>query len=562
MLAEDAQKALAQNFAAAIVDMGLGSLPLGLPHLVEKKARDAEQTFQHVAKAAPRKEEAYAAALAFMGREPLDARQRDSVASMLAVPIREHGNVTVLSAEDFPSLLAIYDQEVANGELWRLTWHGLLTSYFSYDISRDKDDAAKSGWSQLRDFLRRTWPYIDRQSDGKIVPTWVKVLRTEQKVLSEQPADSYAHDFLHGQNEAISKLSEDLAIPEGSWFWHALVLAAVRQATSYEGDQFQKLLPKLLELIKERPAFRDEAIKLILNWYYKHAPKGEHKQLRDYVVDSTVWKNPKLRIAGIATSWTQVSDEVWRMALSWVNEANLKDFFVILAARNQADEGRLAFWSRYIKQITWTRLVFSDDTMALKHRDLGVRELIAREEGAYAQMRKKSGVDAFMMQIDNYLIVEFAKKPNACYVYVADELPFEPHDRYYNGGADDLAVGLNGKFATRIVHTPGWESRAADALSRLGILPDSRSGSFNRAVREAEYSAVQSRSSKQQGIDLDALHRVVAGFKDAYVRDGRANGRGRLWVNDPRKSPILEKKLEELGFEWSSRYKGWFYPER
>jgi len=41
--------------------------------------------------------------------------------------------------------------------------------------------------------------------------------------------------------------------------------------------------------------------------------------------------------------------------LGWVNERNLRDFFGILASRNNADEGRLAFWSNYLEQITWTR---------------------------------------------------------------------------------------------------------------------------------------------------------------------------------------------------------------
>jgi hypothetical protein len=218
--------------------------------------------------------------------------------------------------------------------------------------------------------------------------------------------------------------------------------------------------------------FRDEAIETVLTRYQRCRDTSVHPQLRDYVIRKDVWRNPKLRSAGIATAWNRVGEDVWMMVLRWINEGNLKDFFEILAARNNADEGRLEFWSRYMDQITWTRLIFSSETLALARRNPDVRQLIAREEGAYATVWGANDVDAFMMLIGDRVIVEFSKTPNAAYVYHTNRLKFDRYATHYFGNTSDLKYGFQSKEGLRIVHTPGWEDDAERRLRRLGIRPD------------------------------------------------------------------------------------------
>lgn len=545
MLAPNALRQLTCDLSSAIGEMGLFSGNFGRPELVEGPVREAERLFQGYAKAKPRKEDAYAAARAFLDGHKLDAWQRDLVASALAEPIREHSGAMALGEERFHALLASYEDEVKRGELWRLTWHGLLYSYFHYDPELEKGEGSRSGWQALQSFLERTWPLIDRQASKGIVPDWVTVLRGEKCILTAKPVDKYSRSYMLGETEAIDRLAQDLGIPPSSWFWHALVLSAVQNATSASDDEFRRLIPQLIKLIQGHPGFRDEALEGILARYHdcKGAPPDE--RLRDYVCETTVWKNPKLKAAGIATAWNRVSDSVWYMVLGWVNERNLRDFFDILAARNNADEGRLAFWSRYLRQITWTRLVFGADTMALKSTNPGVRDLIAREEGAYARLTGKPEVDAFMMQIGSYLIVEFSKKPNACYAYKVDELPFERYDKYYDGGTTDLAAGFYGTPSARIVHRDGWQTRAADDLMALGIRPDGRND--GPGVR--------------LGSDMAALKALVARFRGAAIVDLRNRIGGRLWVEDPLQRSLLGAELKSLGFKWANKRAAWYYPE-
>jgi hypothetical protein len=571
MLAPQALNDLIRDLSAAVRAMGLHSGDFGKPELVEEPTREAERLFQGYAKAKPRKEDAYAAARSFLRGQELDSWQRDIVAAAVADPVQEQNGAVVLGSKRFPVLLAGYEDAIRRGELWRLTWHGLLYSYFHFDPSTTKDAGAREGWNSLQSFLANTWPLIDRQAGHTLVPDWVSVLRNETEILSSKPADRYAQAYLHGDTAATDQLAADLGIPTSSWFWHSLVLSAVTRATAGSDSEFRLLIPRLLRLIQSKPGFRDDALEAILNRYHacKGAPPDE--QLRDYVCQPSVWRNPKLKSAGLATAWNRVADPVWQMVLNWVNERNLKDFFDILAARNKADEGRLAFWSRYLKQITWTRLVFGADTMALRSTNSDIRDLISREEGAYAQLTGKREVDAFMMQIGSYLIIEFSKKPNACYVYKADELPFEPYAKHYHGGTEDLGAGFQQKCAARIVHRDRWEARAAQELRDLGIRPDhptSRSpvsrGTESGSFASGHSASTSSRHSNtaQRGPDLQTLSTLISRFHTATIDDKRNNSNGgRLWVNDPLQRTLLATELKAMGFRWADSKQAWYFPE-
>jgi hypothetical protein len=581
-------EALARQLANSVASFGLSDAPMGRPEVVRKAAEEAAQQFQGYAKARPSKEDAYAAALAFMRGQRLNDRQVDLVASALSERIREASGSRALGQATLPALLDTYARDAAEGNLWRLTWFGLLGSYFAFD-PHNAPETELSGWEKLRAFLQRTWPLIDRQSGTTVVPDWVKVLRGDPELLGTKAAHRYALDYLRGDESGVQRLSADLGIPESSWFWHALVLSAVERSAEQSDERFRASLPQLLSLIAKRPVYRDDALVAMLTRYHQCSPPAIHKELRDYVVRKDVWRNPKLRAAGLATAWNRVSDEVWRMVLQWVNEANLKDFFAVLAARRSSDEGRLDFWSQYLEQITWTRLIFSSQTKALAYSNAEIRNLIAREEDSYATMSANADVDAFMMQLGNYIVVEFSRVPNAAYVYKADELPFEPYDREYTGTSEDLKHGWQGERAARFTHHDGWQGDARRELGALGIHPDDASKGKRkqtpapsqppRTPSETRNSAPQSSAPelnkrsqaaaapKGAPFSMALLEETVARFKGAYIDDkrsgpsGGSGTTGRLWVEDPQLRTPLDSALKRFGFKWAPKRQAWYYPE-
>ena len=426
------------------------------------------------------------------------------------------------------------------------------------------------------------------------------VLRGDPDLLGEDAADKYALDYLRGDNVAVQRLTTDLAVPQSSWFWHALVLSAVRRSADQPDDQFKAAIPKLLSLVEKRPVFRDEALEVILTRYHRCKEAPLHQLLRDYAVRKDVWRNPKLRAAGLATSWNQVPDPVWMMVLQWVNAGNLRDFFGILATRHNADEGRLAFWSRYMEQISssWTRLIFSSETSKLAGQNKDIRELIAREDGSDATLWGNKNLDAFMMQIGDYVIVEFSMKGNAAYVYESGALKFDRHAAQYHGGTQDLRYGFHDSSASvRIVHTPGWEQDAEYRLAELGIHPDGSKLAKKRTTgpvarppvptpattpirvvapppRVAPTAPVRPpvRSVPGQApagakFTMKSLEELIAKYPGVHIDDKRAGphggsgASGRLWVENPTSHGGLAIVLTSWGFRWSEKRSAYYYPE-
>jgi hypothetical protein len=549
VLSRQALTSLESELGRLVADLARRCESPGLPKVVEDAAARVERTYAGQSQLKPDGKAIYRAALKMLRGERLSPWEQDLVAFGVSLRIAEVGHASPLSSQRFEGLLMAYGQSVRRDDFWPLSWFALLNAYFAFDPQDSLAGISKNGWLQLRKFLQDTWPAINKTVGDRFVPDWVKVLRREPDALASSPADRYALDYLKGNDEPVTRLASDLGISESSWFWHSVVTSVVHKACAQPDDAFIALIPRLIGLLRKKPAFKDESIEAMLVRYHSMRGTPPHQELKDYVTHADVWKNPKLKLIGQGgASWSRVPEPVWRMVLQWVNKRNLQDFFELLAARNQADAGRLDFWTRYMEQIAWTRLVFGQETMSLKRRVPEVRKLIEDEQGMSAVLTssQKKLVDAFMMQLGDYIVVEFSKKPNACYVYKANELPFEPYAPEYDGGSRDLAVGPDGDFAARIVHTPGWQVGAEADLKELGIRPDGPNTQATNATRRAD-------------IILGRVQAVVSKYPGSFVRDERTSARGRLWVEDPQQRQALSKELKELDFEWSSAYSSWYH---
>lgn len=609
---------LLSRLMTSIEGMGLNRLQLGYPEMVIKEVRKAETLFKDFSKAKPSTQDAYKAALSLLRGEKLDEWGADLVAAAISIPIKEQRGQTVLGSSYCDDLFRTYENDAYKGDLWRLTWYSLLNSYLTFDLARTTTEAGMGGFQKLRSLLNRTWPSIDKQSGEFAVPDWVRVLREESQLLSDNPVEKYARDYLAGNTNHIKALAENLGIPASSWFWQELVLGAVRHATLADDDQFRSQILMLIELIKSAPVYRDKAIAEILNRYYKCPSKTVHPELRDFVIHASVWKNPKLKAAGIATAWNQVPVAVWRMVMGWVNERNLRDFFDILASRRHADHGRLKFWSRYMNQITWTRLVFGSETIWQKNHNAGIKALLESEEGTYATLQgaQDKELDAFLMQIGDYIFVEFSKTGNGAYAYRASDLAFNLHANTYAGSTSDLKCGYysNGRGVAKIIHTPGWEDRTAVELRRLGIHPDRYSSHQEparsrlsgeqaaalgkirdlaqvsglvtsqppaRVAQKNEHTATSQRTTDNDGysipeiatslrrppltsqtaatLTLDQVQRIVSKYQGAEVSEKGSGLTRRIWVTNPKGLAALENELKKMNFKWAASRQGWYW---
>ena len=147
----------------------------GKPELIEKASTEAKATFKKYASALPSARDAYAAALAFVRGHELDDFQYDLLAGALNQKIAERQGKAPIGCDKLPAAFSYYEKEAIAGHLWRLTWFGLLASYFSYDpTAADVDE--QRGWLSLG-ALSKTWPHIDRANESIAVPDWLSALR-------------------------------------------------------------------------------------------------------------------------------------------------------------------------------------------------------------------------------------------------------------------------------------------------------------------------------------------------------------------------------------------------
>lgn len=600
-------QALLSRLNASIEGMGLNRVQIGFPEMVVKEVQKAETLFKDFSKAKPSPQDAYQAALALLSGEKLDDWTTDLVAAAVSIPISELRGLTVLESEYCDDLFRKYENDAYAGDLWRLTWYSLFNSYLTYDLARTTSDVGLASFTKLRRLLNRTWPSVDKQSGQLAIPDWVRILREEGQLLSDSPVEKYAQDFLAGNTEHIKVLAENLGIPANSWFWQELILGAVRHATQGNDEEFRGQILMLIELVKSAPVYRDKAIAEILNRFYKCSSRAVHPELRDFVIHGSVWKNPKLKAAGIATAWNQVPEVVWRMVMGWVNERNLKDFFDILAARRNADHGRLKFWSRYMNQISWTRLVFGSETIWQKEHNAGIKTLLESEEGTYAILKGQPGgyhplpdkdLDAFLMQIGDYVFVEFSKSGNGAYYYHLSDTKLDLNARSYGGSTADLKSGYYPNRTPHIRHIAGWEDTTELKLRQLGIYPDRKSapqeparsrlsseqadalGRINALSQDAAATRQEGRvgeygmrsAEPSQGLavrtaqaspalSVDQVHKIVSKYQGAKVIDRGSGLSRRILVTNPGGWAPLENELKKMGFQWSDSRQGWYWAE-
>jgi hypothetical protein len=106
------------------------------------------------------------------------------------------------------------------------------------------------------------------------------------------------------------------------------------------------------------------------------------------------------------------------MVQEWVALEDLCDFFALVKGNPETDRLRLEFWSRYIGQMTRTHLVLGPDAWdELK----GLRE---RKKGRVSKLLSpiKRSNNAFVMQLGEYVFVEFSVTGNAAYGYPASAM--------------------------------------------------------------------------------------------------------------------------------------------
>jgi hypothetical protein len=255
--------------------------------------------------------------------------------------------------------------------------------------------------------------------------------------------------------------------------------------------------------------------------------------LKQVALDS--WGSPQIRSR--QNSWLQyVEKDVCAMVVAWFAKEDLEHFFNLLKGDSEVDQSRLFYWLRFANQMSYTRIVMGSDACNDRGRDfVHFRE---KNKGRLSRLVGGPGHNnAVVMQIGNYFFVEFSGTGNACFVYKADDSPFNPD----KSQLDLKELKQRSRAIEWMTHSPapsnpnrieGWLSKFDDKLEKLGIRVQSQAGASGAAKPMAFEDQVR-----------DTLKTVKH-----KVYDQRARG-GALQVQLDENDQAAVAALQRLGFK-------------
>lgn len=160
--------------------------------------------------------------------------------------------------------------------------------------------------------------------------------------------------------------------------------------------------------------FRDDIMTATLTRYYHSGYRDQsHPALKQAALE--YWDNPQLKSQ--QNKWHQyVSESVAAMVRGWLAKQDLTHFFELLRGNGDVDQARLHYWLRFANLMGFTRIIMGSDAW----QDRGSDFVKFREEnkGRLSYLRGGRNFDnAMIMQINDYLFVEFSGTGNAMYAY-------------------------------------------------------------------------------------------------------------------------------------------------
>jgi len=468
----------------------------------------------------------------------------DRIAFSITDTIAELGGKSIFTdKKKFYELIQLYYKKIDEKELWHLTWYNLFLLYLRFDY-RNSTSVMISNWEILRVFLLETFaPLMDNLHTIK--RPWMMALESNLALLGPNPYDFYINDVLNDRFDEINKLSNDLSIPRDSWFWQKLTVAVTDACINKDDNYFVSKIPFLLKLITEQSIFRDDCIVKILGRYHIIKNNTALKELRDYVIDASVWKNPKLKYLGIATKWTLVSEEIWKMVLTWVTAENLKMFFSLIQSKGGIADDRLQFWIQYSELITWSKFALGKRSREILKKSNNPSFLdqgnlyeidFSKEEDFIAELQSSNeNLDAFIMEIGNRYFVEFSVTGNAVYYYEKLALTFDINSKIMSAGTEKngLKSGSN-----KIRHVTDWQEKINQLLN-------------SNINQKKPLGKIQSGS-----VEYNNLINLV--LKSGYSFEDLREKGGRLWVEYPYDNLGLADDLKSYGFCWAQNKKAWY----
>jgi hypothetical protein len=446
----------------------------------------------------------------------------------------------------FPILLQFVDATRTEPRKFRKCYQGLLSGYFNFPLFA-LQAAPRKNWIQLRQFLSDFLPVV-RQALPQ--SGWVKTLNEHQNLLGEKPCDRYARELLAGNTGDLRAIFyEGLGISKESWIWQEVVFSQMTVACGCDDNRFKKELDRLLRIIDENSMILPgiltiRCVAVLTIRYAECRERPEHDGLRDAAVGKigNPWVKKRDWDAHVKTKDGQPHDAARRMVNSWIKRRLIKDFFELLSDDGTADQRRLDYWLDF--ESTIEDMWFALGPYA-REQGGNFKEFRRLANGRWLRLENPGSAknNAFIMRMGEWFVVEFGAKGNACFIFSAENVPFDLTRNWVNGNDTGLK---NKRCRERFIHRDStalkWEKKLD---SSIGPLIGSRP-SRNRHIHKQAY---------QPGRDQAMISYIIDVLK-LPIEDNRTKG-GLLWVLLDNNKMDKCSSLVNFGFEYRQG-KGWW----
>ena len=446
--------------------------PLHSFSALQQASAEVEARFdQAEAAPVPPKEKRHAALATFLRNEPLTRRQWRLIYAGLVDSV-EVGKQLLDDERVFPRVSRHIRAHIDSSELVRRDWLALCFSYFGYEaIEPEKSQH----WQQLRTYIRDGYRVLRNPAKLK---AWMRIVDEHQDLFQSEAGLRLGQQIFEGTITDLIQLQTLAQIPAESWLWHQIVAVVQKRIAELDEEPFLARLPTLLALMDiNNRRHADEILAACLTRYHGcrcHAQPQAHLMQ----AGMKIWGNPQLKSE--QNRWRHhVGKLVCDMVGAWLAKQDLQHFFSLLKGEGEVDQARLFYWLRFADQMSYTRIVMGRD--AQLNRDGDFDRFREQNKGRLGYLSGGTSADnAVIMQVGNYIFVEFSRTGNACYVYNADSCGFNP---------DAHTLELNGvlkRGSIRWRHAPrpsrpdameGWQRTYDDELRRLGIIPTTQGAS-------------------------------------------------------------------------------------
>ena len=445
----------------------------------------------------------------------------------------------------FPEVDNAIKKRIESNGLKRKDWLALCSSYFAY---QHESPDINPHWCVLRWHIAQG--YIVVKANIRREKSWMKTIEFYHDIFTPQAGNVISRQLLEGESNSLSSLEKIVQIPDSSWLWKRIFTVLLAQLDTLDDPQFLEKISGLLSLAVQWVRFRDDIISASLTRYYYSVYRDQaHSALKQAALE--FWDNPQLKSQ--QNKWHQyVSEPVAAMVRGWLAKQDLTHFFELLRGNGDVDQARLHYWLRFANQMGFTRIVMGPDAW----QDRGSDFVKFREEnrGRLSHLRGGRSFDnAMIMQINDYIFVEFSGTGNAMYYYRVNQAPFNPESQLL-----DIKIHLKDRTlcSRPLKHMPtaegynkvritGWMLKYDDELRKLGI----------RWMAEEPVKFVDKKVSSTASVSAikiinplrDTAIQHLVEDASCIVSDNRQKG-GVLSVQLKMPDDAIERELLRLGF--------------